>query len=84
MAPLRAKFAARCAEDLLVVRAGAGAPDLARIVHRIAGMAGMFGYGALGELAGRIDERAHAGQGFAEGDLAELASALEAAAPASD
>lgn len=80
LAPLRAKFIARCAEDLLVVQAGSAAPDLPRVVHRVAGVAGMFGYNALGELAGRIDERAHAGRGFAERELAELASALEAAA----
>jgi HPt (histidine-containing phosphotransfer) domain-containing protein len=80
LTPLRAKFIVRCAEDLLVVRSGPGAADLARVVHRIAGVAGMFGYGALGELAGRIDDRAHAGEGFAASDLAELVSALEAVA----
>jgi len=78
LAPLRARFVSRCAEDLLVVQAGPAAPDLRRVVHRIAGAAGMFGYDALGDLAGRIDDRAHAGEGFAESDLAELSAALEA------
>ena len=80
LAVLRTKFIARCAEDLLVVQAGPAAPDLPRVIHRIAGVAGMFGFTALGELAGRIDERAHAGQGFSEAELAELAAALDVAA----
>lgn len=80
LAPLRARFIARCAEDLLVVQAGPAAPELGRVVHRIAGAAGMFGYDALGDLAGRIDDRAHAGQGFAESELAELKAKLEAVA----
>ena len=80
LAPLRAKFVARCAEDLLVVRAGPVAPNLPRVVHRIAGVAGMFGFTALGELAGRIDERAHAEQVFVQSELSELQAALEAVA----
>jgi HPt (histidine-containing phosphotransfer) domain-containing protein len=77
LAPLRARFLARCADDLLVVRAGPDAPNLRRVVHRIAGMAGMFGYDALSDLASRIDDRSHAGQGFVESELAELTTALE-------
>jgi HPt (histidine-containing phosphotransfer) domain-containing protein len=77
LAALRAKFVARCAEDLAVVRAGPDAPDLARVIHRIAGAAGMFGHDALGALAGRIDDDAQAGGGFSEQDLAALAAALE-------
>jgi HPt (histidine-containing phosphotransfer) domain-containing protein len=80
LAPLRVKFVARCDEDLAVVRAGPDAPDLARVVHRIAGAAGMFGYDALGALAGRIDDRAQDGGDFAEADLIELAAALETVA----
>ena len=80
LAPLRAKFIARCAEDLLVVQEGPAASELPRTIHRIAGVAGMFGYEALGALAGRIDERAHAGKGFVERELAELAAALGAVA----
>lgn len=77
---LRAKFVARCAEDLLMLQAGLAAPDLRRMVHRIAGASGMFGYDALGDLGRRIDDRAHAGQEVSESDLAELNAALEAVA----
>ena len=77
LAALRAKFVARCAEDLAVVRLGPDAPDLARVVHRIAGAAGMFGHDALGTLASRLDDDAQGGGRFAEPDLAELAAALE-------
>jgi HPt (histidine-containing phosphotransfer) domain-containing protein len=77
LAILRVRFVARCAEDLVVVRAGPDAPDLARVVHRIAGAAGIFGYDALGALAGRMDDDAHAGARFEDRDLAALAQALE-------
>lgn len=40
----------------------------------------MFGFTALGQLAGRIDERAHAEKVFVQSELSELAAALEAAA----
>lgn len=77
LAALKARFVARCAEDLAVVRVGRDAPDLARVIHRIAGAAGIFGYDALGALAGGMDDGAHAGAAFAQQDLAALAAALE-------
>lgn len=76
LAPLRAKFVARCAEDLAIVRAGPSEPELPRVIHRLAGVSGMFGFDDLGVLAQRLDAQ---DTGPSEGDLALLARALEAA-----
>jgi HPt (histidine-containing phosphotransfer) domain-containing protein len=78
LAPLRAKFAARCIEDLAVLRSDDTAPEeRRRVIHRIAGAAGMFGFAALGALAGRLDDQAAAGEAPDPGDFAALLAALE-------
>lgn len=58
---LRARFVERCAGDLRVLeeaQAGGIEADVLRAtVHRLSGAAGTFGYPALSELAGVIDDR---------------------------
>lgn len=55
MEALRAKFVARCREDLDVVRLGSDDPAFRLVVHRLSGIAPMFGFDALGEAATEID-----------------------------
>lgn len=67
IAPLRARFRERAIEDARRLRAevsrgAAGLSETERIVHGLAGMAGVFGYGDLGSAAGALDRR------FALGD----------------
>ena len=75
LAPLRAKFVARCAEDLRVVLLGAAAPGLPQVIHRLAGVSGIFGFDDMGALAQRLDAQE---PGFAKSDLELLSSALKA------
>ena len=63
LAQLRAEFQARCADDLRELRdLTAADPEARRIVHRLAGAAGSFGYFQLGEIAARLDDRLRDGQ----------------------
>ena len=58
---LRARFVARCSEDLPVLESalagGCDAETLRRTVHRLSGAAGTFGYAELSRLAGVVDDR---------------------------
>jgi HPt (histidine-containing phosphotransfer) domain-containing protein len=58
--------------------------DAKRAVHKLRGSAGMFGYGALGQIAGQIDDLMHeahgAGEGAPSARLQELVSELKAEA----
>ena len=76
MEALRAKFIARCQEDLEVVRQGAEHPAFRLVAHRLSGIAPMFGFVALGEVATEVDA-AFSDGGSPEARLAErLADAL--------
>lgn len=55
MAALKTRFLQRLAEERSVL-AGDG-PDSAQAIHRLAGTAGVFGFGALSERARAVDER---------------------------
>lgn len=62
LAPLRTKFRERTINDAQRLREAAaagerGRPDAERIVHGLAGSAGMFGFGELGDAAGALDRR---------------------------
>lgn len=81
LSELRAKFLARCGEDAAALREVEG-DARRRIVHRIAGAAGMFGFADLGAMAGRIDDAMAAGDDVSDDEMAALAAALEAAASA--
>lgn len=59
---LRSRFLTRCAADLATLRDAGARPDQIRfVVHRLAGAAGTFGYGALGEAAAGLDLALQAG-----------------------
>lgn len=77
LAPLRARFSDRCRADLERLRVLREAPEacaeLVRLVHNLAGAAGIFGYAALSATAMALDD------GFASGRRpdADLLDALE-------
>jgi HPt (histidine-containing phosphotransfer) domain-containing protein len=54
-------------------------PRLKRIVHGLAGAAGTFGFGELGDIAIALDDRFVAGQPVSAIDIARLTAALEQA-----
>lgn len=82
LAALRARFLARCAEDLALVRraltatSATDSDDLRQRIHRLAGAAGMFGFDGLGDLAGRMDAALAEGTALADLPLGALAEAL--------
>lgn len=79
LAPLRAKFLARAAQDLASLRSDEVAlADKHYVVHRLAGAAGTFGYAAVSALAAALDERLLAGDETPPEAFAELIAALEA------
>lgn len=81
LASFRAAFNARIADDLKALRetqATHPGQEAIYAVHRIASMAGMLGYTAIGELALSMDEHARETGGFAENDLSALIEALSA------
>lgn len=80
LAPLRARFRDRCAEDAARLRAhlaGEEEAELEQLVHRLAGAAGTFGYTALGEAAQAADATFAAGERPSPEALADLADHLE-------
>lgn len=56
MEALREKFLLRCEEDLPIVRNGPKDPSFKLVIHRLAGVAPMFGFDALGQAALEIDD----------------------------
>ncbi|WP_411289351.1 Hpt domain-containing protein [Phenylobacterium sp.] len=72
MAPLRARFLARAADDLAKLRGGLEPEAAGVLIHRLSGTAGVFGFDELSRLAGAVDDRRHAGQP----DAAEMAALL--------
>lgn len=82
-AALRARFRERCADDATRLRAhlaGVTEPELEKLIHRLAGTAGTFGYGDLGLAALAIDEVYAAGGAPTRAALEALADRLEALA----
>jgi HPt (histidine-containing phosphotransfer) domain-containing protein len=53
--------------------------ELKRIVHGLAGAAGTFGYGAVGDIAIALDDRLVAGETVGAPGIARLLAALEQA-----
>lgn len=77
LASLRARFSERCGADLSrmrELRETSSSDELVRIVHNLAGAAGIFGMSALSSAAAAVDDR------FASGRTPEpeLLDALEA------
>jgi len=82
MAALRARFATRTRGDAERVVAYAEAGDrgaLRELCHAISGTAGMFGFRALGEAAGAVEDAIDAGRSGNELDslVAQLLAEVE-------
>lgn len=80
LAPLKARFRARCGDDAARLRthlAGSDEPDLEGLVHRLAGAAGTFGYADISEAALAIDDVYVGGGAPSVEALADLAERLE-------
>lgn len=81
LAGLKGRFLARSAEDLDQLRlwaAGGAAPDpeARRLVHRLAGAAGTFGFAELSRLAKLADDRLAAGEPVPDAEALCLIEAL--------
>ncbi|QPQ54409.1 Hpt domain-containing protein [Allosphingosinicella flava] len=68
LAALRAAFIDRSAADLAMLDAAVAAEPMdraeaARIAHRFAGAAGLYGFGALGEAASALEAALNEGAG---------------------
>lgn len=75
---LRARFIARAADDLAALQKADA--DRGGVIHRLAGTAGVFGFGDLSALAAVVDDQLHAGQAVDADDWTRLMAALEAVA----
>jgi HPt (histidine-containing phosphotransfer) domain-containing protein len=84
LAALRARFVARCRNDLEVLTELAGDPtriqdETVRLtLHSLAGSAGTFGFAEISRLAGLLDEAVREGSPLDPSVLAELVGALRA------
>ncbi|MGA0605376.1 Hpt domain-containing protein [Phenylobacterium sp. VNQ135] len=78
LAPLRTRFLARAADDLAWIEAG-GTPqdELLVRVHKLAGIAGTFGYAEVSQVAAALEDDLREGRAA---DLRPLISALRALA----
>lgn len=82
LAALRARFLARCQDDLAILERVIAAPadlqdpELKFTVHRLSGTAGVFGFSALSALAAPIDDCLHDGKDPTIGSLVALVDAL--------
>lgn len=81
MDTLRARFLARSKDDLAALRlwSSAGAApddDHHRILHRLAGAAGTFGYAAISDYAKAVEDQVVSGRSGDGADLAALIAAL--------
>ncbi len=83
LAALREKFRDRCVTDAATVRdyleGRTAAEPVERIVHRIAGAAGMFGAPELGQAAHLLDESFAQGRAPTEAQLRDLLILLDKA-----
>lgn len=64
LAAIAERFAAQSGETAAEIRAALDRDDwsdLSRLGHNLAGRAGMFGYGAIGDAARRVEEAVDAG-----------------------
>jgi HPt (histidine-containing phosphotransfer) domain-containing protein len=83
LAPLRARFAQRCVEDLATLRSLLNQDAIVRreplrmVAHGLSGIAGSFGHASLSALAGDIDFDLTQDQLVADEKLCELITALE-------
>lgn len=90
LATAQARFRLRAGDDAAALRAALRAEredELLAIAHRIAGTAGLFGFAAIGDLAGLLEAAARDG-GFTHPAIAQathdLAASLERLATETD
>jgi len=77
MEALRARFLDRCRDELEVLRDPAHA-DFRRVVHGLAGGAGVFGYPKISERADVVDQALADGQPADPAALSALIEEIEA------
>ena len=78
MEAFRARFIARCREELPLLRAGPGGAEFHTVVHQLSGLAGTLGFPDVTDLARRLDTQLTDRRGADPGDLAALIRRLEA------
>ena len=81
MEAFRSRFRDRCATDLaalqILVDAGTrSGEDLRRIAHDLSGLGGTFGFPAVSETAGVVDDALLQGRPATADELANLAATL--------
>lgn len=78
---LRERFVARCADDLETLKMLSGgnlqAAQMQSLVHSLAGAAGTFGFPAVSEAAGRLDDVYALGQSPHQDMVTALLSELQ-------
>lgn len=81
LAALRAKFLQRAGDDLAWLDATGGEPrdELLARAHKLAGAAGVFGYGEVSDAAAALEDAIREDAPF---DLTALTAALRALPPA--
>jgi hypothetical protein len=88
LAPLRARFRARAADEAVRLRplweADPASPELRAMVHGLAGAAGMFGHRELGDVARAADEHLADGGRLDAAQIDRLEQMLQEAATATD
>jgi HPt (histidine-containing phosphotransfer) domain-containing protein len=80
---LRLRFLERTRQDLVLIRAEHDPAKLRPVVHRLAGAAGTFGFGALSRVAGEVDDVLVEGGAPSDTDMARLTGEIETALGAS-
>lgn len=77
LAALRVRFLDRCRRDLRRLEDGVRGEELDLLVHRLAGIAGVFGFPEVSEIAGRIDRARSEGVMPSPAELEALKQALQ-------
>ncbi|WP_122464519.1 MULTISPECIES: Hpt domain-containing protein [Brevundimonas] len=81
LAALRARFAAKAADEAALLRQYRGGEmstrEAEQAVHALAGAAGLFGFAVVSDLARALDARFAAGDPPMPGDVTPLIEALD-------
>ena len=84
LAPLRARFAAKAADEAALLRrfqhGEVPAEETERAIHGLAGAAGLFGFGTVSDFARALDARFATGSPPRSDELTPLIEALESLA----
>jgi HPt (histidine-containing phosphotransfer) domain-containing protein len=78
LAAMKLRFLARVGDDAGLLRdPAAAAAEVGLVVHRLAGIAGVFGYAEVSRLAAKLDEQLHESGRWSGHDMAALVDALD-------